>query len=259
MKLNVQWVKNWHDHFQRGPLTSDLKISEWKLVLWVPTSLLFTYTPSLPSFWGRKPSSYFHLSKMVIHKQCWNCIQWMWYDKLIVRFHSYVVNHFNVTYTLDLFISPKIPWPPPYTPLKNGWSDKRWRHTNPHLEYVKAGLFGICIPTVWSTDVPFLIVGYLKKEEVKGGQGSTSIKNVFCLKQLSVCLLGWPPLLVSLPWDVNRTMTTVPYLHSASGGTVWLELWDFYLEVNPTQQCWQCQRGADSTDSTTVIGCVVFV
>lgn len=30
----------------------------------------------------------------------------------------------------------------------------------------------------------FLIVGYLKKEEVKGGQDSTSIKNVFCFETI---------------------------------------------------------------------------
>ena len=38
--------KNCHGHFQRGPLTSDLKLCEWKWVLWVPTSLPFTDTPT---------------------------------------------------------------------------------------------------------------------------------------------------------------------------------------------------------------------
>lgn len=61
------------------------------------------------------------------------------------------------------------------------------------------------------------------------------------LKQLSVCLLGWPPLLVSLPWDFSRTMTTVPYLHSASEGTVQYDLEKqkrLYPGVNPTLWCW---------------------
>lgn len=40
------------------------------------------------------------------------------------------------------------------------------------------------------TDVPFLIIGYLKKEEVKGGQDSTSIKNVFCFETIK-CLPSW--------------------------------------------------------------------
>ena len=39
--------KNWHGHFQRDPLTSDLKICECKWVLWVPTSLPFTDMPTL--------------------------------------------------------------------------------------------------------------------------------------------------------------------------------------------------------------------
>lgn len=36
----------------------------------------------------------------------------------------------------------------------------------------------------------FLIVGYLKQEEVKEGHGSTSIKNVFCFETIK-CLPAW--------------------------------------------------------------------
>ncbi len=62
-------------------------------------------------------------------------------------------------------------------------------HTDPHLDFVWTT---VCLASafLWSADVPFLIVGYLKKEEVKGGQDSTSIKNVFCFETIK-CLPAW--------------------------------------------------------------------
>lgn len=54
---------------------------------------------------------------------------------------------------------------------------------------LETGVFGICIPGDAQMFL-FLIIGYLKKEEVKGGQDSTSIKNVFCFETIK-CLPSW--------------------------------------------------------------------
>ena len=49
---------------------------------------------------------------------------------------------------------------------------------------------GLASEFLQSAHVLFLIAGYFRKEEVKGGQDPTSIENVFCLETIK-CLPVW--------------------------------------------------------------------